>query len=163
MTIVSFFDQFPEFEGVQLEIRNADGYFDAAKMSEAMRNFDGKRHRLSDWTKTVTTRRLLERLSLKSGIPISWDLAPTQSGGKQKPLIDYTPGRGARSWLHPYVAMSFAMSVPEFQAEVNIWIIDLMTLGTVNPHILKWTQEEYQRGVEFNRDDIDDMYGGKDD
>ena len=56
------------------------------------------------------------------------------------------------------MALSYAMSVPEFQAEVNIWIVDLMTLGTVNPHVLQWTKEEYFRGMGYNRDDINDMY-----
>lgn len=81
------------------------------------------------------------------------------STSQQKPLIDYVPGDKSRVWIHPYVAMSYAMSLPEFQAMVNIWIVDLMRLGTVNPHILQWTAEEYQRGIEFNRDDIREMWG----
>ena len=73
-------------------------------------------------------------------------------------LIDYVPGRGQKTWLHPYVAVAFAMSVPEFQAEVSIWMVDLMRTGTINPHVLQWSQEEYLRGVQFNRDDIAEMY-----
>ena len=80
----------------------------------------------------------------------------------QKYLIDRGENGDSDIWLHPYVAMSYAMAVPKFQAMVNIWIVDLLTLGTVNPHILQWTKEEYQRGIEFNRDDISDMYGSKD-
>jgi len=53
------------------------------------------------------------------------------------------------------------MSNPEFQADINVWIYEMMTLGTVNPHVLRWTQEEYQRGLQFNRDDISDMYGDR--
>lgn len=160
MSIISFFDQFPEFEGVTLEIRSVDGYFDAAKMAAAMKAFDGKEHRFNNWTRNDKTKRLLERLSLRSGIPITRETCGySKMSSSQKPLIDYIRGDKSRVWLHPYVAMSYAMSVPEFQAEVNIWIVDLMTLGTVNPHILKWTKEEYLRGIEFNRDDIRDMYG----
>ena len=160
MSIVSYFDQFPEFEGIQVSIRGDDGYFDSAEMSKAMQSFDGKRHRFSDWSKSGTAQRLLTRLSGRSGIAITRDfLPPTEIGGKAQVLIDYTPGRGQRTWLHPYVAIAFAMSVPEFQAEVSIWMVDLMKMGTVNPHVLRWTQEEYLRGVDYNRDDITDMYG----
>jgi hypothetical protein len=159
MPIVSFFDQFPEFEGTKIEIRGDDGYFDATQMGKAMEAFDGKTRRFNDWTRRDFTKRLLSRLSERSGIPTDHeDLGTRNPVPNQKPLIDWTPGRGNRVWIHPYVAMSYAMSVPEFQAEVNMWIVDLMRLGTVNPHVLKWTVEEYRRGLEFNRDDIRDMY-----
>lgn len=78
---------------------------------------------------------------------------------KATALIQYDVDGDQRTWLHPYVAMSYALSNPEFQADVNIWLIDLMTIGTINPNVLKWTLDEYQRGVEFNRDDIKEMYG----
>jgi hypothetical protein len=162
MAIVSFFDQFPEFEGVRIEVRGQDGYLDASQMSKAMEAFDGKKRRFNNWTRTDFTKRLLNRLSARTNIPITWeDSRCSDLSSSQKPLIDYVRGNKSRIWLHPYVAMSYSMSVPEFQAEVNIWIVDLMTLGTVNPHILKWTQDEYLRGVEFNRDDITDMYGAR--
>ena len=153
--MLKLFDGFPDFAGVKIQTRENDGYVDATQMEKAMTAFDGKAHRFSDWTARKFTTRLLDRLSERSGIPISNDDCPAPN---QKPLIDWVSGRGNRIWLHPYVAMSYAMSLPEFQAEVNIWIVDLMRLGTVNPHVLKWTVEEYQRGLEFNRDDIRDMY-----
>jgi len=160
MSIVSFFDQFPEFEGVKVEIRGEDGYLDATQMGKAMEAFDGKKRRFNNWTRTDFVKRLLARLSERSGLPISSDGLDTQKRvPNQKPLIDWIPGKGNRVWIHPYVAMSYAMSVPEFQAEVNIWIVDLMRLGTVNPHILQWTKEEYQKGLAYNRDDINEMYG----
>jgi len=55
--------------------------------------------------------------------------------------------------------MAYAMSLPEFQADMVIWLTNLNRMGTVNPHILTWTIEEYQRGLEFNREDIRDIYG----
>ena len=76
----------------------------------------------------------------------------------QIPLIDFIAGRGQKMWIHPALAMSYAMFNPEFQADVNVWIYELMTLGTVNPHVLKWTQEELERGLKFNRDDLADLY-----
>ncbi len=37
-----------------------------------------------------------------------------------------------------------------------------MTYGEVNLHHTEWTPEQHIRGVQFGRDDISDMYGGKD-
>lgn len=51
------------------------------------------------------------------------------------------------------------MSNPRFQARVNVWLLSMMQIGTANPHVEDWTATEYLRGVEFNRDDIKDMYG----
>ena len=145
----SFYNQFPEFKGVKIEIRHTDGYFDATAMNQAL----GKR--FSDWRKTKFAKKLLARLSDRTGIPIDWDV---NSNLSVTPLIDYIPG-DEKIWLSPYVALSYAMSDPEFQADVNIWIIDHAILGTVNPHILKWTREEYERGLQYNRDDIREIYG----
>jgi hypothetical protein len=158
--IVSFFDHSPEFAGQPIRIRGIDGYFSGTDMSRAMAAFDGTSRRFNDWTRTQFARRLLSRISERSKIPIDYADLRSQS---QTPLIDYVRGGTSGVWLHPYVAMSYAMSIPEFQAEVNIWIIDLLTLGTVNPHVLQWTREEYLRGMGFNRDDISDMYGRSDD
>ena len=147
--MVSWFNQFPEYNGRQIEIRGQDGYFSAKDMSAAM----GKR--FDNWNRTKFAKELLDELSLQSGLPIDSSDLRSQS---QTPLIDYVRGGQSGIFLHPYVAMSYAMADPRFQARINIWIIDLLTLGTVNPHVLRWTQEEFQRGLKFNRDDIADMY-----
>jgi len=153
--MVSFFDQFPEYNGQKIEVRGKDGYFSATDMSVAL----GKR--LTDWRKTAFAKRLLTRLSQKSRMPLeqrfNGTLGETSQGASA--LIQYDLKGEQKAWLHPYVAMSYAMSNPEFQAEVNIWIIDLMTLGTVNPHFLNWTKEEIERGRQFNQDDINELYG----
>ena len=148
--MVSFFDNFPEYNGRKIEIRSKDGYFSAKDMSAAM----GKR--FDNWSRTQFAKDLLDELSVQSGLPIDSSDLRSQS---QTPLVDYIRGGQSGVYLHPYVAMSYAMSDARFQARVNIWIVNLMTLGTVNPHILQWTREEYQRGLEFNRDDISEMYG----
>jgi KilA-N domain len=147
--MVSFFDNFPEYEGRKIEIRGKDGYFCATDMSEVLEK------RFTDWRKTDFSKRLLGRLSDRLGIPITWEDSPSKA---QTPLIDYVSGRGQKIWVHPALAMSYAMSNPEFQADINVWIYELMTIGTVNPHVLRWTADLYQRGVEFNRDDIREMY-----
>jgi len=82
-----------------------------------------------------------------------------KSSQRARGLIQYDLSGDQKAWLHPYVALSYAMSNPEFQADVNIWIVDLMVLGTVNPHVLKWTNAELERGIDFNRDDIKDLNG----
>ena len=152
--MVSWFDQFPSFDGNTVEIRGKDGYFSATDMNRIL----GKR--LTKWKSTNFAKRLLVRLSEKSGMLIEQRLS--SRGGEFTPpakaLIQYDTDGDQKTWLHPYVAMSYAMSNPEFQAEINMWVVDMLTLGTVNPHVLRWTQEEYQRGLKFNRDDITDMY-----
>ena len=153
--MVSFFDQFPEFDWRVIEIRKKDGYFSASDMSVVLKK------RLTDWRKTDFAKRLLARLSEKSGMPIEQRFNGTLGEKSQSAsaLIQYDLKGDQKVWLHPYVAMSYAMSNPEFQAEMNIWIVDLMTLGTVNPHYLKWTQAEIERGRQFNQDDIKELYG----
>lgn len=155
MPIVSFFDQFPEYNGVKIEIRGSDGYFNATHMSKAM----GKRFR--NWTRTKFAQELLQAISEQSRIPVSQEIGDTRLNIErgQNYLIDRGQDGVSDIFLHPYVAMSYAMSDPKFQARVNIWIVNLMTLGTVNPHILQWTIEEVERGIQFNRDDIKEMYG----
>lgn len=147
--MVSFFDQFPIFNGKKIEIRGTDGYFCASDMSDVLEK------RFTDWRKTDFSKRLLARLSIREGLSLTWEDSPTKD---QTPLIDYRPGKGQKIWVHPSVAMSYAMSNPEFQADVNWWIYELTTMGAVNVHVLKWTTEEYRRGIQFNRDDIDSMY-----
>ena len=147
--ILSYLDQFPEFNGRKIEIRGKDGYFCATDMSEVL----GKR--FTDWRKTDFAKVLLARLAEQLRLPLTWEDSPSKA---QTPLVDWVSGRGNRIWVHPTVAMSYAMSNPKFQADVNIWIYELMTIGAINPHILKWTREEFERGLKFNRDDINDMY-----
>ena len=148
-SIVSFYDQFPRFDGVEIPIRGEDGYLNATAMSKVLEK------RFTDWRKTQFAKRLLKRLSERFGMPVGWE---KDTSGRRKPLVDYV--RGATSmWVHPTVAMSYAMSNPEFQADVNAWIYELMQYGAVNIHVLKWTKEEFARGQELNRDDIREMYG----
>ena len=159
MSIVSFFDQFPVFEGVTIPSRGTDGYWDATAIGQAMTAFDGVKRPFSRWTRNDKSKRVLERLSQRSGIPITSEGVAKNGHPSKKPLIDYNRASGGRVWIHPYVAVAYSMALPELQAEISIWVVEMSKFGTVNPHILKWTQEEYLRGVELNRDDINDMYG----
>jgi hypothetical protein len=155
--MVSFFDSFPEYDGQKIEIRGKDGYFSATDMSRVLNK------RLADWRKTEFAKKLLARLSDRARMPVEERFQGTLGESSQcaKALIQYDLKGDQKVWIHPYVAMSYAMSNPEFQADVNIWIVDLMTIGTVNPNVLQWTKDEYQKGIEFNRDDIREMWGDR--
>jgi len=151
--MVSFSDQFPEFNGRKIEIRKKDGYFSATDMSQVLDKT------FSDWKRTKFAERLLNRLSDRLNLPIDRESDYANSRSRsQVPLVDYVRGDGQKMWIHPALAMSYAMSNPELQADINVWIYELLTLGTVNAHVLKWTREELERGIEMNRDDIKEMY-----
>jgi hypothetical protein len=148
--MVSFFDQFPSHNGRKIEIRGKDGYFSATDMTACLNQT------FSDWRRTKFATRLIARLAENLRLPVDYGDSRSQN---QTPLIDFVPGRGQKMWIHPALAMSYAMSNPEFQADVNVWIYELMTMGTVNPHVLKWTREEIERGQQFNQDDLNELYG----
>ena len=104
----------------------------------------------------------------------------------QKPLIDYIPGDNAVKGLadlpshlryglqeshgasllgyggtfaHPDIAIAFAQwCSPAFRLWVSRQIRHLMTYGEVNLHYREWSKEEIERGIEFSRDDIREMY-----
>jgi hypothetical protein len=154
--IVSFFDQFPEYNGKKIEIRGTDGYVSVSDISAAI----GKRFR--NWTRTQFAKDVLEELSIRTRQPIALEDTASEiphsklSGVSQKPLIDGPSGE--RIFVHPSVAFGYAMSDAKFFARISLWVTQHQTIGTVNPHVLDWTREEYERGLAFNRDDIKDMY-----
>lgn len=152
--IVSFFDSFPEYNGRKIQIRGTDGYVSVKDISAAI----GKR--FNNWTRTQFAKDVLDELSLINDRPIDYSGDYSlESSQTQTPLIDYVRGGQDGIFVHPSVAMSFSMSDPRFFARVASWLSDLRTIGTVNPHVRQWTQEEFARGLEFSRDDITDMYG----
>ena len=159
MSIVSFFDQFPEYNGVKFHFRGSDGYCKVSSLNKAM---GGKR--FADWMKTKFAQSVVGEISKQTGIPINTEFQEkggrlsTLSSSPKIGLIDAEIGRGKGIWIHPYLVTAYALQDPVLYARVSIWLTDLMRLGTINPHLLKWTVEEYQRGLAFNRDDIKDMY-----
>ena len=157
MSIVSFFDQFPEYNGVKFHFRGSDGYCEVSSMNKAMGN-----KRFTDWMKTKFAKSVVAELSKQAGIPIRTEFCEGV-GGSSHPsetgLIDYDRSTGGGVWIHPYLVTAYALQDPVLYARVSIWLTDLMRLGTINPHLLKWTVEEYHRGLQFNREDISDMYG----
>jgi hypothetical protein len=153
--IVSFFDQFPEYNGKKIEIRGTDGYVSITDISVAI----GKRFR--DWTRTQFARDVLEELSARTRQPVMLDESASRPralvrGVGAKPLIDAPSG--GRIYAHPSVAFGYAMSNAKFFAQISLWVTQHQTIGAVNPHVLDWTRDEFERGLAFNRDDITEMY-----
>ena len=160
MSIVSFFDQFPEYNGVKFHFRGSDGYCKVSSLNEAM---GGKR--FADWMKTKFAQSVVNEISKQTGIPVRTEVQgkggelSTLSTRPKVGLIDAEVGRGKGVWIHPYLVTAYALQDPVLYARVSIWLTDLMRIGTINPHILQWTIEEYQRGLQYNRDDIHELYG----
>ena len=77
---------------------------------------------------------------------------------RSKALIDYVRGDESSVFVHPSVAFAYSMSNAKFFARISLWLSQMQETGTVNPHVKDWTQEEFQRGLKFNREDINDMY-----
>lgn len=100
MAIVSFFDQFPEWNGQSVEIRGSDSYVSIRDLNKAL----GKR--FADWRKTKFSKELLDELSNIYRVPI-------EGGGEfstplRKPLIDHVVEGNAGIYVHPAVALSTA-------------------------------------------------------
>jgi KilA-N domain len=152
--MLSYFDNFPEYNGQKIEIRGKDGYVSIRDISKAL----GKR--FSNWTRTKFAKDVLEELSLQTRLPVAHaEGGRSQLSTRKVPLIDYVPGDQESIFAHPSVAFAYAMSDAKFFARISLWLTQLHTIGTVNPHIARWTREEYERGLQYNRDDIEDMYG----
>jgi len=158
MGIVSFFDQFPEYNGVKFHFRGSDGYCKVSCLNEAM---GGKR--FADWYRGKFAKSVISEISRQTGIPErtlrKGRRFSTLPGTWTVGLIDEIPGRNGGVWIHPYLVTAYALQDPILYARVSIWLTDLMRLGTINPHVLQWTIEEYHRGLEFNRDDVRELYG----
>lgn len=151
MSIVSFFDQFPAYNGQSVHIRGEDSYVSVKDLNKIL----GKR--FTDWRKTKFAKELLDELSQIYRVAIDWGDSPTHY---QKPLVDYNRAAGGNEgvYVHPAVALSYAMSNARFQARVNAWLLSMTQWGTATMHVQDWSAAEYLRGVEFNRDDIAEMY-----
>lgn len=64
------------------------------------------------------------------------------------------------TWAHPDIAIEFARwCSPAFGLWCNRQIRHLLTHGEVNLHHKEWSLEQHQQGIQYNRDDIEEMYG----
>ena len=160
--MVSFFDQFPEYNGQSIEIRGKDGYVSVRDISKAINK------RFNNWTRTQFAKDVLEELSVLTGLPIANPEAKTteksdysKTSSRSKALIDYVRGDESGIFVHPSVAFAYSMSDARFFARISLWLSQMQEFGTVNPHVRDWTKEEFQRGLKFNRDDLAELYDGE--
>ena len=81
--MVSFFDNFPEYNGQKIEIRGKDGYVSVRDISKAI----GKR--FNDWTRTKFAKEVLDELSLQTKLPIARE-NDEKSDYAERVRIDYS-------------------------------------------------------------------------
>ena len=64
------------------------------------------------------------------------------------------------TWAHPDIAIQFAQwCSPKFALWVSRQIRHLLEHGEVNLNHTEWTTQQHIIGIEYNRDDIKEMYG----
>jgi hypothetical protein len=96
--------------GVEIDQRDDDGYFDATAMCRAY----GKQ--FNDYSRLDQTKDYLAALAADTGIPVT-GLVESRRGGAD---------RGG-SWVHPEVAVDLAQWLsPQFKVRVNRWILEWM-------------------------------------
>lgn len=75
------------------------------------------------------------------------------------PPVIAKEGRGGGTFAHPDIAIAFAQWCnPKFQLWVSRQIRHLLTYGEVNLHYTEWGEETRLQGIEYSRDDIEEMY-----
>lgn len=111
--------------------------------------------RVDNWMRLKSTKELFEAFrqdpSYNSAEPFySRDLRSEVTG-------KFTPGGGL--FAHPDIAIQFAQWCnPGFALWVSRQIRHLITYGEVNIHYQEWSDKQYRRGVEFNREDVKELF-----
>ncbi|MTJ14658.1 KilA-N domain-containing protein [Anabaena sp. UHCC 0187] len=114
--------------------RKTDGYISATKLTKAYEIQTQKKRNPNDWFEKDRTHQFLNLLQNKTGIEI-YDLVQKREEGRNKEI-----------WIHPKLAVSFAMWLsPEFEMMVSEWVEQWLLIGqtptTSEPAIL----HPYQR------------------
>ena len=103
--------------------------------------------RVDNWMRLKSTTSLLSEFSED----------PSYGGA---PAFRSKEGRGGGTWVHPDIAIQFAQwCSPGFALWVSRQIRYLMTYGEVNVHYTEWSASDRLQGQQYNRDDIDELYG----
>lgn len=106
--------------------------------------------RVDNWMRLKSTTSLLRE----------FEQDPCYNGN---PGILTKEGRGGGTFAHPDIAIQFAQwCSPGFALWVSRQIRHLLEFGEVNVHYREWTSEQRLQGVQYNRDDIEAMYGERD-
>jgi hypothetical protein len=122
--------------------------------------------RIDNWTRLQGTRDLLEAFAedpayrglepikvIKGGDTTRTQTDPSDLRDRSESAVQQG------TWAHPDIAIQFAQwCSPKFSLWVSRQIRHLLEYGEVNLHYQEWTQEQFDRGVELNRDDIRDLY-----
>ncbi|BAQ60059.1 KilA N-terminal domain [Geminocystis sp. NIES-3708] len=106
--------------GLVVSQRKNDGYISASKLTKAYEKQTGKYRNPNDWFERNRTIEFLELLSDKTGIEV-YDLVQKKGAGKNTEI-----------WLHPKLAVSFAMWLsPEFEMMVSEWVEQWLLIGKI--------------------------------
>lgn len=132
-----------------VEFLRSGGY---VKLSDIAKPFGKK---VKDWTRLKGTKKLFEAFEKDRAYN---GAKPTLNRGSgSAPSGKFTTEQGL--YAHPDIAVAFAQwCSPEFQLWVSRQIRHLLTYGEVNLHYTEWSQETRLQGVQYNRDDINQMY-----
>lgn len=103
--------------GVLVEQRANDGYVNATSLAKAHQLGGGQRRDVSEWLENAATKRSVDHLSLKTGIPAF-------------KLVQAKPGRYGGTWIHPRLSVRFAIWLSDdFGFLVEEWVEEWLTTG----------------------------------
>lgn len=109
------------FNGQNIRVRKGDNYLNANDMLGA---FGKKRNYFGEWCKYKAASAYISVVSRTSGIPEHELIDVIQKG---------TSNEGRGTWIHPDVAIRFAMDINEdFGYQVVLWVRELLSRGEVH-------------------------------
>jgi hypothetical protein len=106
-----------DIDGQAVEQRQQDGYVNATQLCKAHRQKTGERKDPSEWFSNKSAQSALAKLSEITGIPVI-------------NLIQQKTGRYGGTWIHPRLAVRFAMWLSEdFSLQVEDWVHEWLASG----------------------------------
>ena len=97
-------------QGFEIYQREGDGYINATQICKVHQEITGERKDPRNWLVNKTSKLMIEQLSLITGIPVI-------------KLVEQKTGKYGGTWLHPRLAVRFAMWVNEvFSLQVEDWV-----------------------------------------
>jgi hypothetical protein len=115
--------------GIAVEQRRDDGFLNATAMSKAHLAGTGQRRDVLHWLETEAAKRAITHLSLKTGIPVF-------------KLVESRPGRYGGTWIHPRLAVRFAIWLSdEFGYLVEEWVEEWFLSGRNPLHAVDYDIE----------------------
>jgi hypothetical protein len=121
--------------------------------------------RVDSWLRLKSTKDLLASFEADPSYRYQTAIVAIK-GGYSDPsdLIDRYKKLGAKgivgqgTWAHPDIAIVFAQWCnPAFALWVARQIRQLLSYGEVNLHHEEWTADQLAQGLEFNRDDSEEL------